>query len=231
LSGHPAADPQRDQQREPEQQPPAAASNPNRGSKDAPDGFGSCTLLLYFIDNHEDASLKIVTVGRGRIGGGLAAIWSKAGHEVTTLGRDGGDGSAADVVLVAAALANVTGIDGKVTLDATNSYGQRIGEFASLAHQIKSIIGGPTAKSFNTNWAALYDRIGEQRVPPGNLFAADPDARQVAEQLIVDAGFDPVFAGDLENARLLEDHLPLTQAVASAGLGPFFCRIAKPGQL
>jgi predicted dinucleotide-binding enzyme len=182
--------------------------------------------------------LKIVTVGRGRIGGGLAAIWSKAGHEVSTLGRDGGDGSAADVVLVAvpgqaiaAALANVTGIDGKVTLDATNSYGHRTGEFASLAHQIKSIIGGPTAKSFNTNWAALYDRIGEQRVPPGNLFAADPDARQVAEQLIVDAGFDPVFAGDLENARLLEDHLPLTQAVASAGLGPFFYRIATPGRL
>ena len=84
--------------------------------------------------------MEIVTVGRGRIGGGLAALWSKAGHEVVTLGRDGGDGSDADVVLVAvpgqsiaAALANVTGVTGKVTIDATNAYGQRQVGFPSLA--------------------------------------------------------------------------------------------------
>jgi predicted dinucleotide-binding enzyme len=182
--------------------------------------------------------MKIVTVGRGRIGGGLAGLWSKAGHEVITLGRDGGDGSAADVVLVAvpgtaiaAALANVTGIAGKVTIDATNAYGQRSAQFASQAHEVKSIIGGPTAKSFNTNWAVLYDQIGQQRARPSSLFAADPNARQTAEQLIIDAGFDPVYAGDLEHARLLEDHLPLIQAVANAGLGPFFHRMATPGQL
>jgi hypothetical protein len=182
--------------------------------------------------------MRIVTVGRGRIGGGLARIWSAAGHEVMTFGRDGGDASAADVVLVAvpgqaiaAALANVTGINGKVTIDATNAYGQRSTQFPSQAHEVKSIIGGPTAKSFNTNWASLYEQIGEQRVRPGNLFAADADARQVTEQLIVDAGFDPVFIGDLEHARMLEDHLPLVQAVASAGLGPFFYRMAGPGQL
>ncbi|HEY2675100.1 MAG TPA: hypothetical protein VGJ07_32630 [Rugosimonospora sp.] len=182
--------------------------------------------------------MKIVTVGRGRIGGGLARIWSEAGHDVITLGRDGGDASAADVVLVAvpgqavaAALANVTGIGGKVTIDATNVYGQRSTPFVSQAHEIKSIVGGPTAKSFNTNWAVIYEQIGEQRVRPGNLFAADPDARQVTEQLIVDAGFDPVFVGDLEHARLLEDHLSLVQAVASAGLGPFFYRMAGPGKL
>jgi predicted dinucleotide-binding enzyme len=182
--------------------------------------------------------MKVVTVGRGRIGGGLAGMWSKAGHEVITLGRDGGDGSGADVVLIAVpgpaiaeALAKVTGIAGKVSIDATNAYGQRSTHFASQAHEIKSIIGGPTAKSFNTNWALLYDQIGEQRVRPSNLFAADPDARQVTEQLIVDAGFDPVYAGDLEHARMLEEHLPLIQAVASAGSGPFFYRMAGPGQL
>src|SRR3981081_1184594 len=110
--------------------------------------------------------MRIVTVGRGRIGGGLARIWSKAGHEVITLGRDGGDGSPADVVLVAvpgqaiaAALANVTGLGGKVTIDATNAYGQRSARFVSQAHEVKSIIGGPTAKSFHTNWAVIYDQI------------------------------------------------------------------------
>ena len=94
-----------------------------------------------------------------------------------------------------------------------------------------SIIGGPTAKSFNTNWAVIYDQIGAQRVRPGNLFAADAEAREVAEQLIADAGFDPVFVGDLERARMVEDHLQLVQAVASAGSGPFFYRMAGPGQL
>jgi hypothetical protein len=103
--------------------------------------------------------------------------------------------------------------------------------FTSQAHQIKSIVAGPTAKSFNTNWAVLYDQIGQQRVRPSNLFAADRDARQVTEQLIVDAGFHPVFVGDLERARLLEDHLPLIQAVASAGLGPFFYRMAPAEHL
>ena len=45
--------------------------------------------------------MKIVTIGRGNVGGGLGALWRKAGHEVTELGRDGGDASDADVVLVA----------------------------------------------------------------------------------------------------------------------------------
>ena len=182
--------------------------------------------------------MKIATVGRGRIGGGLAALWTRAGHEVVSFGRDGGDGSDADVVLVAVpgqaiaqALATVTGIRGKVTIDATNAYGERQGGFASLAHQVKSIVGGPTAKSFNTNWAVLYEQIGAQRVRPGNLFAADTEAREVTERLSADAGLDPVFLGDLEYARMLEDHLRLVQAVGSAGLGPFFYRMARPGQL
>ena len=38
--------------------------------------------------------MKIVTIGRGNVGGGLAALWRKAGHEVTVLGRDGGGGRA-----------------------------------------------------------------------------------------------------------------------------------------
>ena len=45
--------------------------------------------------------MKITTIGRGNIGGGLAGLWKKAGHEVTSLGHEGGDASGADVVLVA----------------------------------------------------------------------------------------------------------------------------------
>jgi predicted dinucleotide-binding enzyme len=182
--------------------------------------------------------MNITTIGRGNIGGGLARRWQKAGHTVTTLGRDGGDASAADVVLVAVpggeiadALGKVSGLDGKTAIDATNAFGGRNEQFESLAHEVKSIVGGPVAKSFNTNFAVLYDQIEEQRVPPCNLFAADEEARAVTEQLIRDAGFDPVFIGGLENARLLEDHLALTGAINQGGLGRFFYRYAAPGGL
>ena len=46
-----------------------------------------------------------------------------------------------------------------------------------------------------------------------------------------DAGFNPIYAGGLENARLLEDHLTLIGAINSGGLGRFFYRYAKPGEL
>jgi 8-hydroxy-5-deazaflavin:NADPH oxidoreductase len=182
--------------------------------------------------------VKITTIGRGNIGGGLAAFWRRAGHDVTELGKKGGDAADADVVLVAVpsgaiaeALASVTGLSGKTTIDATNAFRGRDDRFESLAHQIKSIVGGPTAKSFNLNFAAIFDKIGEQRVRPSNLFAADDEAREVTEQLIRDAGYDPAYVGGLEYARALEDHLSLMMALSSAGLGQHFYRYAKPGEL
>jgi predicted dinucleotide-binding enzyme len=182
--------------------------------------------------------VKITVIGRGNVGGGLAARWRDAGHEVQELGRDGGDASDADVLLVAVpsgaiaeALGSVSGAAGKPTIDATNATRGRNEEFESNAHQIKSIVGGPTAKCFNLNFARIYDQIGAQRVAPSNLYCADEEAREVTEQLIRDAGYDPVSAGGLENARLLEDSLALLFAVNQAGLGPFFYRYAKPGEL
>jgi predicted dinucleotide-binding enzyme len=73
--------------------------------------------------------MKIATIGRGKIGGGLD-LWERAGHEVTRIGHEGGDASEVDVVLVAVpgdaveeALGGVTGLDGKTAIDATNLYG------------------------------------------------------------------------------------------------------------
>ena len=182
--------------------------------------------------------MKITVIGRGNVGGGLARLWRGAGHEVQELGRDGGDASAADVLLVAVpgleianALGGVTGIGGKVTIDATNAFRGRNEAFESSAHEIKSIVRGPTAKSFNLNFANVYDEIGAQRVRPSNLYCAEDEARKVTEQLIRDAGYDPVDAGGLDRARMLEDHLALLFAVNQAGLGPFFYRIAAPGDL
>jgi predicted dinucleotide-binding enzyme len=182
--------------------------------------------------------MRITVIGRGNVGGGLAALWRDAGHEVQELGRDGGDASGADVLLVAVpgpeianALGKVTGLAGKVTIDATNAVRGRNEDFESNAHEVKSIVGGPTAKSFNLNFANIYDEIGDQRVRPSNLYCADDEAREVTEQLIRDAGYDPVDAGGLERARMLEEHLALLFAINQAGLGPFFVRYAPPGEL
>ena len=179
--------------------------------------------------------MRITVIGRGNVGGGLAERWRRAGHEVTELGREGGDASAADVLLVAVpgeavadALANVRGIEGKTAIDATNVVRGRDASFPSVAHQVKSIVGGPTAKSFNLNFARIYDHIDAEPEPPDNLYAAEEEARVVTEQLIRDAGYEPVYAGGLENARLLEEHLALMFAINRAGTGPFFYRIAKP---
>ena len=92
--------------------------------------------------------MKIVTIGRGNIGGGLARLWRDAGHEVEGLGRDGGDASDADVVLIAVpgdqistALAKVRGLDGKIAIDATNVLPSRHGDFPSYADAVWLLMG------------------------------------------------------------------------------------------
>ena len=182
--------------------------------------------------------MNVTVIGRGNVGGGLARRWKRAGHNVSELGRDGGDALAADAVLLAVpsdaiadALGKVTGLDGKIVLDATNAFHGRNEAFESLAHEVKSIVSGPVAKAFNCGYAALYDQLDEQRVQPSSLYAAEEDAVAMAEQLIRDAGFDPVSVGGLGSARMLEDHVELMTAINEGGLGRFFYRYAKPGEL
>jgi predicted dinucleotide-binding enzyme len=43
--------------------------------------------------------MKITVIGRGNVGGGLAELWEKAGHEVSRIGREGGDASEAEAAL------------------------------------------------------------------------------------------------------------------------------------
>jgi predicted dinucleotide-binding enzyme len=102
--------------------------------------------------------VNITTIGRGTIGGGLAGIWKQAGHNVTLLGHNGGDASDADAVLVAVpsgsisdALNSVTGLEGKIAIDATNAFTGRDEQYESLAHEVKAHTMGPVAKAFNAN--------------------------------------------------------------------------------
>src|SRR5919204_3625040 len=135
--------------------------------------------------------VNITTIGRGNIGGGLAKLWEQAGHTVTTLGREGGDASDADVVLVAVpsrsiaeALGQVNGLEGKIAIDTANAFTGRNEEYESFAHEVKAHTNAPVAKAFNANFGALYDRVAEQRIRPGCLYAADDEARELTELLI-----------------------------------------------
>ena len=183
--------------------------------------------------------MKIAVVGKGNVGGGLADLWERAGHSVTRIGKEGGDVSDAEAVLlavpgdaVADALDGVQGIEGKTVIDASNRFGvDPPAGFDSNAEFVKSRTNGPTAKSFSTNFAALYDQLGKARTTPSSLWTGDEEAREVVERLNRDAGYEPVYAGGLENARLQEDFLTLVMAINRGGLGQFLYRMAPPEQL
>jgi 8-hydroxy-5-deazaflavin:NADPH oxidoreductase len=183
--------------------------------------------------------MRIAVVGKGNIGGGLGDKWERAGHSVTRIGRDGGDVSDADAVLIAVpgpavpdALGKLTGLERKLVIDATNLVGARPPDgFDSNAAYIKSRTGGPTAKSFNINFAALFGRLDEARARPSNLWCGDEEARSTVEQLNRDAGYDPVYAGGIENASAQEGFVALVFAIAQGGTGLFLYRIAPPDRL
>ena len=182
--------------------------------------------------------MKIAVVGKGNVGGGLADRWEAAGHQVTRIGKDGGDVSDADAVLVAVPggavadiFGNVTGWEGKTVIDATNLVGAQPPDgFASNAEYIKSKTNGTTAKSFNLNFARLYDEIDKARTRPSNIWSGDEEARPVVEQLTRDAGYEPVYAGGMEKTSVQEQGIALIFAVSQAS-GPFVYRIAPPDEL
>ena len=86
------------------------------------------------------------------------------------------------------------------------------------------------AKSFNLNFAVLYGQIAAQRARPSSFYVADDGARGITEQLITDAGYDPVPLGRLDRARALEDLTWLLFAAMKDG-APIFYRFAIPGEL
>ncbi len=183
--------------------------------------------------------MNIAVYGKGNVGGGLADLWQRNGHKVTRIGRNGGDVSDVDVILIAVpgdkladAFGKLKGMNGKTVIDATNLIGAKPPSgFPSNAEFIKSRTNGPTAKSFNINFASLYDRIGIAGVKPSNLWCGDEEARAAVEQLSRDAGYDAVCMGPLTNAAAQESLIGPVFAIAQAGTGPFLYRIATPENL
>jgi len=185
--------------------------------------------------------MKITTIGRGTIGGTLARLWASAGHHVTELGRDGGDASEADVVLLAVpsevvpeALRSITGLEGKLVIDATNRLG---GEAApdvhpSIAAYVKATTGGPTAKAFNLNFGALFEQAGAAANRPQNLWVGDEEARAAVEQLTRDMGMEPIHGGPLARAETQEAFAAMLMSIVKdVDAGLLWYRFAAPSQI
>jgi predicted dinucleotide-binding enzyme len=179
--------------------------------------------------------VKITIIGRGNVGGALERVLSANGHEVEALGSEGGDAAAAEAVILAVpggavedALRSVGGIDGKILIDATNPLQGRPEGVESLAALAKSIANGPTAKAFNTNFAALFEQAASAADRPTMPICGDEEAVAVAERLSRDCGYEPVVLGGLEHAAGLEDYVSGVLIPLVMTRGPLFYRFEWP---
>jgi len=190
----------------------------------------------------KEGEMKITTIGRGEIGGTLGRLWASAGHEVTELGHDGGDAGDADVVLlavpgpvVAEALKGVSGLEGKVLLDATNRIASQTPPpdgYDSVAEYVKAVTGaGSVAKVFNLNYGAILDQAADAERRPGNLWVGDEGAREAVERLSADVGMEAAFGGPLERAAVSEGFTELFISVRQQMGPPIFYRFATPESL
>lgn len=113
---------------------------------------------------------------------------------------------------------------GKIVLDATNAIAQRDGAIADEAQRNgigittgKYLAGARVVRAFNsmgaTNFAKEHHREGERLAVP--IAGDDPAALRVAEQLVRDAGFEPVVVGPLASADKFAPGGPLFRQIGS----------------
>jgi predicted dinucleotide-binding enzyme len=126
----------------------------------------------------------------------------------------------ADIVVIAtpwsateAAVKSLGSLAGKIVIDCTNPLGMRpdglqlvLGFDTSAGEQVASWAPGAFVfKSLNTTGASNMGNAAEYQVKPLMLVAGDDGAKKaVVMQLVGRLGFEPVDAGPLKNARLLE---------------------------
>ncbi|WP_417068471.1 NADPH-dependent F420 reductase [Niveibacterium terrae] len=140
-------------------------------------------------------------IGHNAVGGGIAAAVKLADIVILALPYGA----------VAEALKAAGDVTGKVLVDITNPISADfkslvIGHTTSAAEEIQALVpGAKLVKAFNTIFATLLP--AEAR--PGKtlqVFVASDDAaaKETVSALAKSAGFEPVDAGPLSNARFIE---------------------------
>ena len=180
--------------------------------------------------------MKIAVIGKGNIGGSLGSKFRAAGHDVVYGAREAaGEGpggapvlgigdaiSGADVVLLAVpgkVVADVVtehaaALAGTTVIDAVNRIGAP--EFDSRALIAGAAPQARYVRAFNSlGWENFADPL-----PGANLFfAADPDARATAEELITAVGLTPAYVGDASATATVDALLPLWFALVKQNGG------------
>lgn len=178
--------------------------------------------------------MKIGILGTGNIGGTLGKVWASAGHQVVFGTRDvhsaklpplleqAGGNSRADttakalefgeVLLFAIPWGAVKGVvqdyasslGGKIVLDATNNFS------GPVINNVGTILDrAPTAlvyRAFNALGWNVFERPKFGDIV-ADLFYCGPDGdnRKVVENLIDEVGLRPVYVGDLDQVRLVDN--------------------------
>ncbi len=177
--------------------------------------------------------MKIAVIGTGHIGGTLGTKFRAAGYDVAFGASqprdDGPDGmpvlavgdalSGADVVLLAVPgkavpdvlSAHSAALEGKIVIDAVNRIGEPDPDSRALIADAAP--GARYVRAFNTlGWENFADPI-----PGANLFfAADPEARAIAEELIAAVGLEPAYVGDASQTPVVDGLLFLWFALVQA---------------
>ncbi len=195
----------------------------------------------------------IAVLGKGRVGGTLAAALVKAGHEVSA--ADSTPGAAAEAAQKAQIVINATpGADslerlaalreqlrGKILVDVSNATtegpdGLPAGLLypgSSLAEHLQDALPDTSVvKSLNTMLYSVMTAPASLTQPPtAFLSGQDPQAKQTVKRLLTDLGWRPEWTTDLggiETARATEAAVLFVPHVIRAdGFAPFALSIAR----
>lgn len=176
--------------------------------------------------------MKVAVLGGGKVGGGLAKLLERAGHEVKVSTRDTVAETAAfgDAVILAVPAVASTGVlakagplDGKILIDATNPFGDGA---ATNADVVEAAPGARVVKAFNALFASTYDGLAGSERPVSLVYCGDDaEAKETVAGLIRDIGLEPVDAGGLALASNLEAFAIMNVNIAyMQGFGPFVYR-------
>ena len=165
---------------------------------------------------------SIASIGDGNVGTALTQGLTRAGYDVQAVGKEPDRvrrvAQDADIILLAVPFGERQNavremgdaVDGKVLVDVTNAMGPDMAFAASVersgAEELQALArNAKVVKAFNTVFAQHMSTgtLHGERLTV--LVAGDHlDARETAQCMARDIGFDAVDAGPLKNARWLE---------------------------
>jgi 8-hydroxy-5-deazaflavin:NADPH oxidoreductase len=188
--------------------------------------------------------MRIVIIGAGHVGAGLGRAFAAVGHDIVFGVRDPESAktlaalaeiagasatfpaeavAGADLVVfalrpvgLAATLAEIGSLDGRLVIDAMNRFdGDPLR--STTQDLVESLPGAKIAKAFNTIGAENYATARDREQRAAMLVAGDdPEAKRAAMDLAAELGFQAEDAGPLANAKVLEDMVKVWAVLAQA---------------